>query len=98
MSQTPRHERFIAFTTTAGEGTEADLPSLVLNPRAIASIELCDNRTSISISLISGVEHRIEGLLRPQARKLLRDLISGLGEKSVVPLPEGATIPGRRIA
>lgn len=95
-SLTPRHERFITFAPAREEGDGSEVPTLIVNPRAITSIELVDDGTSIIISLSSGAEHRIEGLLRPRARALLRDISAGLGDKTAVVFPPEVRVTTRR--
>lgn len=89
----PKHEQFITFTPSAGEDDDTtEVPALALNPRAIASISLSDDDTTICIHLLTGAEHRITGLLKPRVRGVYRDLLRGLGEKNSVTLPVEAQI------
>lgn len=95
---TPKHERLIAFAPSDDGGDGAESPVLAINAEAIASVELCNRGTCIRIHLTSGVEHRIDGLLRPRARALLRDILSRLGGKTSVPIPPDAQITSERHA
>ena len=84
MSQTPEHERFLAFAHTPTDDGEAQMPALVINPKAIASIEMRENGGGITITLLTGRAHHIEDPSRPRVRKIYRDILGGLGGESTV--------------
>lgn len=92
MSQTPENERFISFTRTPTEDGDVQMPALVINPKAIASIQMRDDGGGITITLLSGRAHHIEDPSRPRVRAIYRDLLSGLGGESTVSLPSQAVL------
>lgn len=93
-SPPPAHERFITLTPSAEDDDTdtVEVPTLVINPSAIATLDLLDEGTTIRIRLLNGEDYRITPLLKPRARSLFRDLLRGLGEKNSVLLPPSARV------
>lgn len=97
MTHVSPSDRFITFTETlSDDGTTRDMPLLVLNPRAISSLRLSeeteDGKMSLLVRQLNGDHFSLGPMPRLRARTTLRELLVGLGEKTSVVLPEGASL------
>lgn len=96
MTLTARSEQFITLTHDTGglEDEVANVPALVLNPRAIESIKMTEGAdgATLHIDLMTGRQYTVGPMLRPRARSVFRELVGDLGDKNAVTLPHGTEI------
>lgn len=100
MTHVPSHERFITLTVTSDdENTTRDSPLLVVNPKAISSLRLSDadenGMMTLHLNQVSGESYSLGPLARMRARDVFRQLLSGLGDKNSVNLPEDTSLTVR---
>lgn len=91
----PLHKQFISFTPENSDGSVAAVPSLSINLRAIATVRLSSDGSTVEIHLLTGETHLIGPLARPRARAVFRDILNTLDEE-IINVPSRTALTSER--